>query len=125
MTSGRWVMRGAKAGARRSHCIGTCTNWAVVPSPNVGFGSFIFDAVALSSNDVWAVGYYQTNGGGSSPLIEHWDGAQWQMVSGPSVTSYTYLYAVAGTTSDNVWAAGFYEDTQQNRPSWSVTIILA
>ena len=34
-------------------------HWGIVPSPNVGSDNNLFlDVVAISSNDVWAVGYY-------------------------------------------------------------------
>lgn len=40
----------------------TGNSWAIVPSPNVGAnGTFINAAVALSSTNVWAVGYTELN----------------------------------------------------------------
>ncbi len=48
------------------------THWVIVHSPGPGSGDNILGAVvALSSNDVWAVGGYD-NGGSTRTLIEHY-----------------------------------------------------
>lgn len=49
------------------------TAWTIVPSPNP-IGSqvtYLTGVSAVSSSDVWAVGYSHN---GAKPLIEHWDG---------------------------------------------------
>ena len=60
------------------------TSWTVVPSPNgnpnppagIRFANWLAGASALSTNDVWAVGYFFENDAvRQRTLILHWDGA--------------------------------------------------
>jgi len=60
------------------------TSWAVVPSPNgnpnppagIRFANWLAGASALSTSDVWAVGYFYENDAVTQrTLILHWDGA--------------------------------------------------
>lgn len=88
------------------------TSWTIVPSPNVPGGppGNQLDAVsAISTNDVWAVGEYNTNAGNlmNNTLVEHWNGSAWKVVSSPSPGSYNTLYAVAFVPgSKHLWAVG-------------------
>jgi hypothetical protein len=85
------------------------TQWNVVASPNAPEGvqgSFLRGVSAVSSNDVWAVGYYHT--ASLFPLIEHWDGTQWTIVPGPTVgPTNAVLHDVKAISSNDVWAIGF------------------
>ena len=83
--------------------------WNVVPSPNGTKGYNYLNAVsATSSNDVWAVGSYASNGP-HHILIEHWNGAQWSIVPSPKIiTDPTGLMGVAAISSNDVWAVGSY-----------------
>src|SRR5205823_13855746 len=62
------------------------TSWQVVASPNIaGDNNDLYGVAAVSATDIWAVGNYQPNGGGSTKtLIEHWNGTNWQIVSSPN-----------------------------------------
>ena len=78
------------------------TKWSVVSVPDLpgssSFGGDQLTAVsAVSSNDVWAVGYagrtdyYPPNPPANfsqtvETLIEHWDGSKWSLVSAPDVS---------------------------------------
>jgi hypothetical protein len=68
----------------------------------------VFQAVyAVSSNDVWAVGYQEPVGFQFQPLIEHWDGTVWTEVPAPTIEGDSnFLYDVSGTGPEDVWAAG-------------------
>jgi hypothetical protein len=62
------------------------TSWSSVPTPSLaantstGLYNAQFNGVAaVSSNDVWAVGY----GGPNGALIEHWNGTAWSVVTSP------------------------------------------
>ncbi|HVF99441.1 MAG TPA: hypothetical protein VND68_06360, partial [Chloroflexia bacterium] len=59
--------------------------WSVVPSPNMGaYSNTLWDVAAISANDVWAVGTYQSAAGAPSrTLTLHWDGSGWSIVSSP------------------------------------------
>jgi hypothetical protein len=100
--------------------------WREIPHP-VSPGEQIFDMVALSVDDIWAVGQYPTNfkfPNGMSiderahykPLALHWDGRRWRKVETPEVGTIRprpkwwagRLNSVAAGGPDNVWAVGGY-----------------
>ena len=85
------------------------TEWSIVPSPNVGIeGNLLTDITALSTNDVWAVGYYDDLGRART-LTMHWNGTQWTIVPSPSPASGpNLLFGVAADPLNNVWAVGSY-----------------
>ena len=96
------------------------TRWTQVPSPNqpTPSGSFYSQAlsavVAVSSNNVWAVGYYRV-GNTEHPLIEHWDGAQWSIVPSPDgPTGDGMLHGIAAAGPNDIWAVGEYQKTEFN-----------
>jgi len=82
--------------------------WSVVQSSVSGsqIGS-LHKLVALSADDIWAVGSYSGNimTGGPIPLIEHWDGHLWKLISNPS-TSAEQLSDIVALAPDNIWAVG-------------------
>lgn len=85
--------------------------WAVVPSPSPGAENYLRGVVAVSANDVWAVGYYSTYsiGSGSRTLTLHWDGITWSVVPSPNVgTGDNFLYGVAAVSTNDVWVVGNY-----------------
>ncbi len=82
--------------------------WGIVSSPNVGTGpNFLWGVTAVSSNDVWAVGY--STAASRRTLAEHWDGTQWSVVSSSNVgTADNELISVTALSTNNVWAVGYY-----------------
>ena len=111
--------------------------WSVVPSPNLGSHENNLNGVAaISSNDVWAVGYWGGDGTVYQTLVEHWDGSAWSIVPSPNVSTYSSLFssvAAVGATlhpggasgdahgtsrrsgadtvsSSDVWAVGYYNN---------------
>src|SRR2546430_17741272 len=55
------------------------TSWTAIQTPHPSLPiSILFGVAALSSNDVWAVGYEETSG--YRTLIEHWDGSTWTII---------------------------------------------
>jgi len=98
------------------------STWSVVPSPNQGTtGSELHAVAAISSNDVWAVGWYSC----CQPintLIEHWDGTQWSIVPSPSPGIWeNYLYGVSAVSSNDVWAVGWYRNSN-NTPEFTMAL---
>jgi hypothetical protein len=88
------------------------TAWSVVPMPLINSSNinafFHFNAIkANSPTDVWAVGDSGVVDGGSSTLIEHWNGTAWSIVPSPSPGSDDLLSGVTTSNAANdVWAVG-------------------
>ena len=63
---------------------------------------------ALSRDDVWVAGLYDTHFGAVKPIIMHWDGLAWtsQAVPKPPYADMSLLSDVAALAEDDVWAAG-------------------
>lgn len=85
-------------------------NWSVVGSPNASSSiNQLKGVIALSSTNVWAVGYSIANDNPRQTLIEHWTGSSWSIVSSPNTgTGDNVLNAVtkvAGTSQ--AWAVGY------------------
>ncbi len=87
------------------------SSWQVVPSPSAGnTNNDLIDVSAISSNDIWAVGYYGYYGQPRN-LAEHWDGQIWSIVDSPNPLSYgDSLFAVRAVATDNVWATGYSDN---------------
>jgi hypothetical protein len=81
--------------------------WEEVPGGAIPDG-LLSGGVALSSNDVWAVGGRQQSLPART-LTEHWDGSTWTVVPSPSPgrrDAGSFLQAVDATSSDDIWAVG-------------------
>ncbi len=92
-------------------------------SPGSGFNTFR-STCFNSSNDGWAVGYYNNNGAASRTLAEYWDGTQWNIVNPPNPGTNNYLYGVACVATNDVWAVGNADGNatlifHYNGTSWS------
>lgn len=89
--------------------------WQIVPSPSLSVGSQPADntltgVVAISSNDVWAVGYAASITIGET-LVEHWDGTSWTIVQSPNPGQGTgffddRLFGVTAVSASDIWTAG-------------------
>ncbi len=85
-------------------------SWSIVASPNAGSFNNVLGAVAaISARNVWAVGNYDGNNGGTPALIEHWDGMSWSVVTSPILSGSSgnllaSITRVPGTTQ--LWAVG-------------------
>lgn len=73
--------------------------------PTQGATKNVLNAVvALSPNDVWAVGGMSVSKSpGLHVLIEHWDGKQWHAAM-PNVAGE--LYAISASSPTDIWAVG-------------------
>src|SRR5436190_2384747 len=84
--------------------------WSVVPTPNVGSGNNLFNAVfAIGTADVWAVGLWRPGNSttGAQPLTEHWNGNGWTIIPTPlAPNTSTPLYGVGASGSNDVWTTG-------------------
>jgi hypothetical protein len=102
--------------------------WQVVPSPNLtrpGSYNALNAVVAISSNDVWAVGGVPFDLGGvdGRALLMHWDGSAWQLFpEPPEVVNWytTSRFGVAARASNDVWAVGQFSAWHWNGSTWTV-----
>jgi len=82
--------------------------------PYADRGGFLYEAAALASDDVWAVGIAAGFGDGAAtsiPLAVHWDGSTWTEVNVPRVANRHHeLDDVCMIASDDVWAVGDYRN---------------
>ncbi|HEX8076393.1 MAG TPA: hypothetical protein VF511_01155, partial [Chthoniobacterales bacterium] len=104
------------------------TSWTQIPSPNQPMpnGGFYSQAlrsvVAISANNVWAVGYYRV-GSTQHPLIQHWDGTKWSIVPAPDgPTGDGTLYGIAAASANDIWAVGEYAKTDFNTMAKGLTM---
>jgi hypothetical protein len=74
-------------------------SWSLVPHPH----AVLFDVVAISPTDAWAVGY-----SGPKLVGEHWDGTTWTVVPAPTPGTYPSISSVDASSSTDVWAVGSY-----------------
>ena len=87
------------------------SSWTVIPSPNGTFPITYLNSVsAVSSTDVWAVGY-SFNGivsdSKSKTFILHWNGSVWNVVPSPNTLApENRLKAVVAISAKDVWAVG-------------------
>lgn len=91
------------------------TQWSVVQSPKPGSGDYGLESVAaISSNDVWAVGY-SWDKDVQQTLIEHWDGKQWSIVQSPKPRfGQNDLSSIAAASANDIWAVGYTLDHKTN-----------
>ncbi len=89
------------------------TNWSIVPGSDPGGSAqnFLYAVAAVSSTDIWAVGYYVNSSQHFLTLIEHWDGQQWNVVLSPNrhMANSSYLFNIAAVSSTDIWAVGDYQ----------------
>src|SRR5215510_14504786 len=96
------------------------SNWSIIPSPSPGtYNGNVLNAVdGISSNDVWAVGWYQSGSTGQEggTLTMHWDGKAWTVIPNSSRWS---LNGVTAISSNDVWAVGEQSILHWNGTGWS------
>lgn len=80
--------------------------WMIVKSPNGSTqpvsNNLLLGATTIASNDIWSVGYFNSN-----TLTEHWNGTQWTLIQSPNgLAGSSMLTAVSAVSSHDVWAVG-------------------
>lgn len=84
------------------------SNWTDVEVPRVANRHHALnDVVAISTDDVWAVGDYRNIAAAYHAVTYHWDGSEWSYVHCPiEDMSESGLDDVVATGPDDVWAVG-------------------
>ena len=87
-----------------------CGTWDVVAHMETeSWPGHDADIVAISENDVWAIGTNDTAYRSWQPLIYHWDGANWTFVSLEEPVSgedSLQVHDIAATSASDVWVVG-------------------
>lgn len=99
------------------------SSWSMVAAPTTPYNSDGLQSVtAISTNNVWAFGGYESALFTTHLLIEHWNGQQWSIVPSPDAGSSPALSSsvrIPGTTS--VWAVGYEANSAGTNRTLSVT----
>lgn len=76
---------------------------------SAGASGYLEGVSAVSSGDVWAVGYSRSASGKVSTLAEHWNGRRWTIVPSPdpSGAAVSVLDGVAAVSAGDAWAIGY------------------
>jgi hypothetical protein len=83
------------------------TAWTVVDVPDASpYANVLNGVAAISSSDVWAVGYQQLEGFVTGPLAVHWDGSAWTVVDTAHPPFEGGLQEVDGVAANDAWTAG-------------------
>jgi len=101
------------------------TAWSIVATPDTKqVNQRLQGLAAIATNDVWAVGFDISSGGGGSPITEHWNGSKWSIIPSINGFRHTSLYGVARVPGTNqVWAVGYssygYRRTRAFEERWN------
>ena len=90
------------------------SKWKVVSGPNpTGENNTLNSVVAISANDVWAVGNaFNTGNATSQALIEHWNGTKWKIVASPHPgPDFSVLNGIDALSATATWSVGDYLNT--------------
>src|SRR5438552_11427354 len=78
--------------------------WRAVAIPNPTSNYSQLNGIeAVSTNDVWAVGYTDTR-----TLTMRWNGSAWRIVPSPNQTGDNQLNGMAAVSANDVWAVGSF-----------------
>jgi hypothetical protein len=81
--------------------------WQVIDHPHAGISDELSAISAISSSDVWAVGFQRDSSGQFHTLTEHYSGGAWSVVPSPNPGSFgNQLFGVAAVSANDVWAVG-------------------
>ncbi len=87
--------------------------WTIIPTP-LSSGSSVDAVAAISTNDVWAVGYDVSSQdfSNATTYAMHWDGTSWSTVPSPNgALPFNLLHGRAGASANDVWAVGSSSDS--------------
>ena len=84
-----------------------CATWSQATSPSPGSNSYELRSVsAISSTDVWAVGYTWNAAGAYSAFVLHWNGTSWLQFASPTSMSDNAQLNAVSATAGGAWTVG-------------------
>jgi hypothetical protein len=113
--------QGQYGGALTEHWDGT--SWQLAPAPVLGLATTLTAVTALSSTNVWAVGYAWRVGVSDMPIVEHWNGTNWSTTLAPHPGKAAELLGVA-PINGGMWAVGAYSTSSGINLKDPLTLIL-
>lgn len=78
------------------------------------YRTYITGVIAISANNVWAVGYYSLSQNGHTHAVAwRWNGQHWNRVAFPDFAPAidSAFYSVSAVGPGSIWAVGEYEDS--------------
>jgi hypothetical protein len=99
------------------------TTWSQVPSPSpapVSNSYQLRSVSAVSSTDVWAVGFSTDANNASNAFILHWNGSNWLQFASPTSTSEDAQLSSVSATSSGAWAVG---NTGNGNPTFEPLVL--
>jgi hypothetical protein len=101
---GSLVVMGAAVSAQPP-AAAVCTGWTAALTPSLNGSQTVLESVSADSpRDAWAAGV--TRGSrGTTPVIEHWNGAKWAVSPSPKLLNEEAL-SVAAISPKDVWVVG-------------------
>jgi hypothetical protein len=98
--------------------------WTTVPSPDPPGPAHtgLEGVTSITTDDVWAVGSFQSDTEPRRALIEHWDGKKWSIVANPNTPTLGVgeLRAITAISPDNLWAVGGYWIEHWDGRAWTI-----
>ena len=91
----------------------SCTGWAQVTTPVIGFSDNVLAAIAANSaTDIWVAGSYAPDrySNLTRTLMFHYDGSAWTLVNSPNIGSKANQFFGVAAASGRAWAVGSYID---------------
>jgi hypothetical protein len=97
------------------------TQWSSVANPDPGgnYTNFLSAVDAVSTGDVWAVGFWRRYS--PQPLVMRWNGSAWVQFANPSNGSIDALNAVTAISSNDVWALQYSSNGSSLTWHWDGT----
>jgi hypothetical protein len=88
--------------------------WSLVDSPIAGAATILCSIAAVSSSEIWAVGYIQTRDIQFTPVTEKWTGRSWSVVTPPNPGKVAQLFGVS-SANGRVWTVGAYSTSPMSQ----------
>jgi hypothetical protein len=96
-----WAVGSSRGEPLTLHWDGTL--WRRVRTPRLSSGAVLYDIVALSRTNAWAVGFVGDPLRTINPLVMHWNGKAWKVVR---IRTSGAFYAIGAAAPPNLWAVG-------------------
>jgi hypothetical protein len=84
----------------------TGSSWTRLTTPNPGVADYLTGIAAISSTDVWAVGYEWISNFTELPLLLHYNGTAWKTFN-TSQLQFGQVSGIFARATNDVWAVGW------------------